>query len=98
MKDIINNFKKSDTWKIELTIANNFISSIDNDEERVMHSKGYNIKVMMNDEADEVIKELFYSLKNRYQNNLESMKGSEFVFNYVHFLYYKCHETNPNYI
>ena len=29
----------------------------------------------MNDEADEVIKELFDSPKNRYQNNLESMKG-----------------------
>ena len=34
---------------------------------------------MTNDEAvDEVIKELFLSLKNRYQNNLESMKDSEF--------------------
>ena len=35
---------------------------------------------MINDEADEVIKELFDLLKNRYQNNLESMKGSELVF------------------
>ena len=42
---------------------------------------------MINDEADEVIKELFESLKNRYQNNLELMKGSEFVFDYVHLLY-----------
>ena len=39
LKDIINNLKKSDTWKIQLAIANNFISSIDNDEPRVMHSK-----------------------------------------------------------
>ena len=30
LKDI-NNLKKSDTWKIQLTIANNFISYIDND-------------------------------------------------------------------
>ena len=37
LKDIINNLKKSDTWKIQLTIANNFISSIDNDEECVIH-------------------------------------------------------------
>ena len=51
---------------------------------------------MINDEADEVIKELFDSLKNRYQNNLESMKGSEFVFDYVHLLYYKCHKINLN--
>ena len=47
---------------------------------------------MFNDEADEVIKELFDSLKNGYQNNLESMKGSELVFDYVHLLYYKCHK------
>ena len=96
LKDIINNLKKSDTWKIQLTIANNFISSIDNDEEHVMHSKSDNIEIMINDEADEVIKELFDSLKNRYQNNLESMKGSEFVFDYVHLMYYKCHKINLN--
>ena len=73
LKDIINNLKKSDTWKIQLTIANNFMSSIDNEI----------IESMINDEADEVAKELFDSLKNRYQNNLESMKGSKFVFEYV---------------
>ena len=33
---------------------------------------------MINNEADEVIKELFDLLKNRYQNNLEYMRGSEF--------------------
>ena len=37
-------------------MANNFISPIDNDEERVMHSKSDNIEIMINDEADEVIK------------------------------------------
>ena len=44
-----------------------------------MHSKGDNTEVMINDKADEVIKELFKSLENRYQNNLEkSMKDGEF--------------------
>ena len=96
LKDIINNSKKSDTRKIQLTIANNFISSIDNDEERVMHSKSDNIEIMINDEAVEILKELFHSLKNRYQNNFESMKSSEFVFNYVHLLYYKCHKKSKS--
>ena len=72
----------------QLTTAINFISSIDNDEERLMHSKSDNIEIMINDETQEVIKELFDSLKNRYQSNLESIKGSEFVFDYVHLLYY----------
>ena len=41
-------------------------------------------------------KELFDSPKNRYQNNLESIKGSEFIFDYIHLLYYRCHKTNLN--
>ena len=55
--------KKSDTWKIQLTIANNFVSSIDNNEAHVMHSKSDNIEFMINNGADEVIKEIFDSLK-----------------------------------
>ena len=44
---------------------------------------------MINDEADEVIKELFQSLLSRYQIGLEIlMKGSDF-------LYYKCHKIKP---
>ena len=82
--------------KFQLTIANNIISSIDNDEERVMHLKSNKIEIMINDKADEVIKNFFDSLKNRYQNNLESMNVSEFVFTYVYLLNYKCHKTNPN--
>ena len=56
LKDIVNNLQKYGTWKIQLTIANNFISSIDNDEEHLIHSKCDNIGIMINDEADEVIK------------------------------------------
>ena len=37
LKDIINHFKKSDTLKIQLTIVNNFIFTIDKDEECLMH-------------------------------------------------------------
>ena len=61
-----------------------------------MHSKSDNIEIMINDGADEAVKQLFDSLKNRYQNYLESIKDSEFVFNYVHLLYYKCHKINTN--
>ena len=93
LKDII---KKSDTWKIQLIIANNFISSRDNDEKRVLHSKSANTEIMINDEAHKIIKESFDSLKNRYQNNLELMKCNEFVFDYLHLLYYKYHKINPN--
>ena len=42
---MINNLKTSDTWKIQLAIANNFISSKDNDEEQLMHSKSDDIEI-----------------------------------------------------
>ena len=47
LKDIINNLKKYDTWKIQLTKRNDCISSIDNDEEHVMHSKSDSIEIMI---------------------------------------------------
>ena len=50
-----------------------------------MLSKSDNIEITINDEADEVIKKLFDSLKNRYQNHFESMKGmrlSSIMFSY----------------
>ena len=62
----------------------------------IIHSKSDNIEIMINDKADEVRKELFDSQKHIYQNNLESKKGTEFIFDYVHLLYFKCHEINPN--
>ena len=49
-------------WKMQLTIAINFISSKDNGKERVMHSKRDYIEIMINDKANEVIKEIFDSL------------------------------------
>ena len=38
--------------------------------------------IMVNDKKNEVIKQLFDSLKNEQINNWESMKGSEFAFDY----------------
>ena len=81
--------------KIEPEVTINFISSIDNGVERVMHSKSDNIEIMINDKANKVIKELFDSFKNRYHNNLRSMKNRDVIFNYIQLIYYKCHKLNP---
>ena len=76
--------------KIQLKTAINFISFKYNDKERVIHSERDNKEIIINDKADKVIKELFKSLLSRYQIGLEKlMKGSEFVFDCVHLLYYK---------
>ena len=43
LRDLVNDLKQSDTWKIQLTITINFISSKgDNDQDHVMHSKSDN--------------------------------------------------------
>ena len=55
-------------------ISINFISSKDNDEERVMHSKSDNKEMMINDKKDEVIEEIFQSLLSRYQIGLETLR------------------------
>ena len=84
-------------WKIQLTIAINFISSKGNNEECVIHSKSDNTGFMIHDFADQVIEERFQSLLYRYQIGLEtSIRGSDFTFECVHLLYYKCHKVNPN--
>ena len=82
LKDIINDLKKYDTWKILKAITKS-----------VTHSKSDNIEVMMNDKADEVIDKLFQSLLSRYQTGSETfMEGSDFLFDCAHLLYYKCYK------
>ena len=85
--------KKFDTWKIQLSITINFVSSKDdNDEGPVMYSKNDKLEIMINDETRKIRGERFKLILNRYQDNLEKlMKCSDFVFNYVCLLYNKCH-------
>ena len=95
MRDIIINLPKSYTWNIQLAIAITFISSKDDDEERVMHSKSNNIEFMSYDNANVVVNKLFGSPLFRYQTELKtSMRGTDFIFDSVQLLYYKCHKIN----
>ena len=80
MTDIIINLQEPDTWKIQLTIAINLISSKDAEEERVMHSKSDNIKFMSYNDANEGVNELFESLRSRYKTDLET--SMEFIFEF----------------
>ena len=78
-------------------MAINFMSSKDSDETHTKHTKSHNIEIMMGNEIDEIIEELFESLLQKYQERLEeSMKGSEFVFDSVDLLYYKVHKISLN--
>ena len=93
----MNDLKTQGEWKIQLTIAINFLSSKDNNEKRNMHSKSNNKKVMIGNETNEIIQELFDSLLQKYQKGLDELvKGNEFAFNSVVLLRCKCHKITLN--
>ena len=72
----------------------NFISSKNFIETRDMHSKSDNIEIMVGVDNKEIIKNLFNSLLKRYQKGQEeSMRGSDFVFDYVESLNYIFHKV-----
>ena len=75
----------------------NFISSKDSNETRTVHTKSGNIEMMIGNETNEVIEELFDSLLQKYQKGLEeSMKGSELIFDSVDLLYYEFLKISLN--
>ena len=67
-----------------------FLFFYDAEEECVIHSKSNNIKFTSYNDTNEVVDELFKSLRSKYQRNLEtSMRASDFIFDSVHLMYYK---------
>ena len=84
LRKLINDKRKKGEWKIQLIMKINFISSKNVNETGDMHSKSDNYEIMMGANTNEIIKNLFNSLLIRYQEGLVvSMRGSEFVFDYV---------------
>ena len=60
-----------------------------------MHSTSDNIKLTLYNDANKVVSELFESLCSKHQDNLEtSMRGSDFIFDSVQLVYYKCNKAN----
>ena len=96
LRELINDHKNKGEWKIQLTAQINFISlRPGSDETRVMHTRSVNEEFMNGSDTDEIIKELFRSLLQRYQENLqEKMKGSDFAFDGVNYLYYDLNKIS----
>ena len=96
LRELINDHKNKGEWKIQLTAQINFISlRPGSDETRVMHTRSVNEEFMNGSDTDEIIKELFKSLLQRYQENLqEKMKGSDFAFDGFNYLYYDLNKIS----
>ena len=96
LNDLINTHKNKGEWKIQLTAQINFISlRPSSDETRIMRKRSVNEEFMDGSNIDEVIKVLFKSLLQKYQENLqEKMKGSDFTFDGINYLYYDLNKVS----
>ena len=81
-------------WKIQLTMQVNFISSLDPEKIRKMHSKSDNVEITMDSETDDIIKKLFESFLKKYKDNLDKIKESKYLYGSVDLLYYSLHKIS----
>ena len=76
-------------------MAINFISSKDSDENRTMHTKSNNVKIMVGSETDEIIEDLFEYFLQKYQEGVEeSMRRSEFSYDIFDALHYNLNKVS----
>ena len=63
--------KTEGEWKIQLTMSINFISFKDSDQICNLHTRSNNIEIMMVNETDEIIDEIFEYFLQNYQKDFE---------------------------
>ena len=67
------------------------------DETRIMHTRSDNIEIKIGDDNDDIIEELFRSFLQKYEESLQNkMRGSDFEFDGVNFLYYDFNKISLN--
>ena len=96
MKKLINQYKKEGEWKIQLIAEINFISlKPGSDETRVMYTRSDNEEFMSGDDTNEIIKSLFESFLQRFEENLqEKVRGSDFEFDGINFFNCNFNKTS----
>ena len=96
MKKLINQYKKEGEWKIQLIAEINFISlKPGSDETCVMYTRSDNEEFMIGDNTNEIIKSLFESFLQRFEENLqEKMRGSDFGFDGINVFNYNFNKTS----
>ena len=96
LRELINKYKNEGEWKIQLIAEINVISlKPGSDEMRVMYTRNDNEEFMNGDDTNEVIKLLFKSFLQRFEENLqEKMRGSDFEFDSINFFYYNFNKTS----
>ena len=88
--DLINVHKAKGEWKLQLSVEISFVSQKPgSDENRVMYTRSTPEEFMIGSKTEEVAEKLFMSILQKYQDNLQNkMKGSDFTFSGINYLYY----------
>ena len=96
LRKLINYYKNKGEWKVQLVAEISFISlKPGSDETRIIHTRSENEEFTNGNDTDEIIEGLFESFLQKYEENLqEKMKGSDFEFDGVNFLYYDFNEIS----
>ena len=88
--DLINVYKAKGEWKLQISAEISFVSQKPgSDETRIMYNRSTPKEFMIGSETEEVAENLIMSILRKYQDNLQNkMKGSDFIFNGINYLYY----------
>ena len=88
--DLINVYKAKGEWKLQLSAEISFIlQKPDSNEIRAMYTRSTPEQIIIGSETEEVAERLIMSILQKYQDNLQNkMKGSDFIFNGINYLYY----------
>ena len=80
LRELIEEYKLKGEWEVQLTAEINFISlKHGSSETRTMYTRSDNVEIMFGDDSDDIIEQLFRSLLQKYEENLQNrMRGSDF--------------------
>ena len=90
LNDLVNVYKTKGEGKLQLSAEIYFISQKPgSDETRVMYTRSFCEEIMSGSETEEIMEKFIMQLLQKYQDNLQNkMKGSDFIFNGVNYLFY----------
>ena len=88
--DLINVYKAKGKWKLQLSAEISFISQKpDSNEIRTMYARSIPEEIIIGSETEEVAENLIMPILQKHQDNLQNkMKGSDFIFSGINYLYY----------
>ena len=95
---MINYYKNKGEWKLQLIAEISFFSlKPGSDETCFMHTRSDNEEFMNGSDTDQIIKGLFESFLQKYEENLQKkLKGPDFEFDGVDALHYDFNKISIN--